>query len=60
MNIFYVSYFVQDGNTPLHIACRKGHNETAVALLDKGADIHVKDYVSISITLTYNIRKSNK
>ena len=30
----------------MHIACRKGYNEIAVALIERGADIHVKDNVS--------------
>jgi ankyrin repeat protein len=25
------------------MACRYGHKETVVALMDKGADIHIKD-----------------
>ena len=49
--------FVQYGLTPLHYACRYGHLETAIALLDRGADIHAKNIVSIINTL-YILRKN--
>jgi hypothetical protein len=32
------------------MACDQGHKETAVALMEKGSDIHMKDNVSISNT----------
>jgi hypothetical protein len=31
------------GETPLHLACWKGHTVVVKALLKKGADVHVKD-----------------
>jgi ankyrin repeat protein len=42
--------FFKFGYTPLHVVCKEGHREIAVALLDKGADIHMKNNVSISNT----------
>ena len=32
-----------DGNTPLHYALYEGHTETAMMLMEKGANIHEKD-----------------
>ena len=36
-------FFRQGGKTPLHFACHKSRKEIAVALMDRGADIHIKD-----------------
>ena len=41
-------YFLQNGDTLLHWACYKGNKEIAVALMDRGADIHIKDNVRIN------------
>jgi ankyrin repeat protein len=41
-------YFLQNGGTLLHWACYKGNKEIAVALMDRGADIHIKDNVRIN------------
>ena len=49
--MLYVVYFFKDGYTPLHIACREGYKEIAVALIERGADIHMKYNVSINNTL---------
>ena len=46
LSILHILYFLQDGTTPLHIACEYGPKETAVALIDRGADILMKDNVS--------------
>ncbi|KAJ7636552.1 ankyrin repeat-containing domain protein, partial [Roridomyces roridus] len=32
-----------DGNTPLHLALANGHADVAMLLIEKGADINVKD-----------------
>ena len=37
----------QHGQTPLHRACYKGHTETAIMLMEAGADAEVKDKVYI-------------
>ena len=47
IDILYVLYFIQDGDTPLHKACDESHKETAIALIDRGANIHMKNNVSI-------------
>ena len=56
----FFNLFLKDGSTPLHYACRNGHKETVVALIDRGADIHMIDdvrinYTSLYITLKYII-----
>ena len=38
---------MQDGQTVLHIAATGGHLETVEALLDRGCDANVQDFVSI-------------
>jgi hypothetical protein len=35
----------QDESTALHVAAREGHQETVLALLQAGADVHAKDEV---------------
>ena len=42
----YIICFLKNGSIPLHYACRYGYKEIAVALMDRGADIHVKNKVS--------------
>jgi len=32
------------GRTPLHRACENGHTATALALIDRGADIYADDF----------------
>ena len=36
-----------DGRTPLHWAAANGHTAIATLLLDKGADVNVKDWVML-------------
>ena len=36
--------------TPLHIATREGHENTAKCLVKKGADISIKDKDGVSVT----------
>ena len=31
---------LQEGNTPLHVACENGHTETAQMLIDRRADVN--------------------
>ncbi len=38
--------FFQEGNTPLHVACKNGHNDTAQLLIDSGADLNRQNRVS--------------
>ena len=33
----------KDGWTPLHTACRWGHKDTVISLLEKGADVNTPD-----------------
>ena len=37
--------FCQDYQTPLLVACSSGHSETAIMLIDQGANISVVDQV---------------
>ena len=41
--------------TPLHDACCNGHEEIAVALIDRRADINVHNYVRINNNISDNI-----
>ena len=36
----------KDGSTALHLAARNGHTAAMTLLLEKGADIAIKDFVS--------------
>ncbi len=36
---------LQEGNTPLHIACENGDTKTAQLLIKKGADLHQRNRV---------------
>ena len=50
----FVSHGLQNGNTPLHIACCQKHNAAVVGLLlDRGADLHAKNRVSVIKPLTH-------
>ena len=39
-------YLVQNGQTPLYIACFEGHDKVVQALLDHGVQVDVPDKVS--------------
>jgi len=39
--------------TPLHIAAKEGHDEVAQALLDQGADQHLRTMVRLSFSVTH-------
>ena len=43
---------IQDHQTPLHLSCERGHVDIVNVLLSHGADIHVKDKVSIYSDIT--------
>ena len=43
---FSVYYFLQNGNTPLHKACEKGHESTVLVLLQNQADPNLQDKVT--------------
>ena len=40
---------MQNGNTPLHLACISGHRSVVEILLAGGADVNTKDKVSTLI-----------
>ena len=37
--------FIQNHQTPLHLAAKEGYTDIVQLLIDKGADIHAKDKV---------------
>ena len=37
--IFYSNFHLQNGYTPLHLACRIGHAEIVKELMNRGADV---------------------
>ena len=39
--------FCQGNQTPLLVACSRGHGDTAIMLIDHGANISVKDQVRL-------------
>ena len=43
---FSVYYFLQFGWTPLHEACRKGHESTVLVLLENGANPNLQNEVT--------------
>ncbi len=43
---FSVYYFLQDGQTPLHIACGEGHESTVLVLLQNQANPNLQTKVS--------------
>ena len=50
----FVLHGLQNGNTPLHIACQQSDNAAVVGLLlDRGADLHAKTKVSKIKPLTH-------
>ena len=42
-----MAIFLQDGQTVLHISASAGNIDTVEALLDRGCDANVQDFVSI-------------
>ena len=40
---------IQDGNTPLLLACRHGHKDVAVMLIERGAELTDKNEVRVMI-----------
>ena len=48
----FVLHGLQDGETPLHIACKQSNNAAVVGLLlDRGADLHAKGPVRVNTHL---------
>ena len=45
---FMICYFLQDGDTPIHLALRYGHVEVVEKLISSGADVNVVDKVSVT------------
>ena len=38
---------IQEGYTPLHNPCKKGHEEVALLLIEHGADVNAMDKVRV-------------
>ena len=38
---------MQDGNTPLHVACEGGHKDVALMLIERGANVTDKEKVIV-------------
>ena len=45
-----ICYFLQDGDTPIHLASRYGHVQVVEKLISLGANVNVVDKVSVSCT----------
>ena len=43
-----ICYFLQDGDTPIHLALRYGHVEVVEKLISSGANVNVVDKVSVN------------
>ena len=43
-----ITYFLQDGYTPIHLASRYGHVRVVEKLISSGADVNVVDKVSVN------------
>ena len=41
------------GCTPFHLACKEGHLEIAIQLLEKGADTEVNNALAVLLPLVY-------
>ena len=41
-----ILYLIQNGQSPLYIACRNGHDKVVQALLDHGIEANIQDQVS--------------
>ena len=45
---YMICHFLQNGNTPIHLASRYGHVQVVEKLLSSGADVNVVDKVSVN------------
>ena len=46
MFVLYILFCIQDGNTPLYIACYKGYHYIADLLVKAGANVDIANNVS--------------
>jgi len=45
---YMICYFLQYGDTPIHLASRYGHVELVEKLISSGADVNVVNKVSVN------------
>ena len=45
---YMICYFLQDGDTPIHLASSGGHVEVVEKLISSGADVNVVNKVSVN------------
>ena len=45
---YMICYFLQDGDTPIHLTLRYGHVELVEKLVSSGADVNVVNKVSVN------------
>ena len=57
--IFIHHIFLQNGLTPLHIACHYDQSEVAIQLLNAGANIEAHAKVGIFFNLFYVFKEKN-
>jgi len=43
-----ICYFLQDGDTPIHLASSNGHVQVVEKLISSGADVNVVNEVSVN------------
>ena len=51
INYQILQFFFIDQQTPLHVATRNGRDYTVKCLVEKGADINIKDKTGVGVTI---------